>query len=440
MVHKLIWKLTILITSILLSYSALAAYDPNRFDPENAAHWYLRAFAHYEEPDEINLPNYALGEGQSTPEIEAYLEKQQPVLRLVMQASKIDRCDWQYTPQVKLSKERLDLLDKAKEISFLLLAKARYDKDQGLQENLCNTFDLILQLAARLDTDLLLDHLASSALRSMTYDAIHQYLYDYPNMPLTELYRAKQLLEDESAQSTVSYKDTVIREIENVRVMLTDYQRYVYSEPFLVKQMGVPAEQLSEDFYRRNLLFYNGYMAQYLSYLDLPYPEACRKITELGEELKAKARLYFLEYRDQLEEKAEDYLSEVASKFLKDEFDSASIANFEPRLLGEIDVEYLEKCDFLFCLLAAAKTPTTLSVATRIGTKLNALKAAVPILIRYRKTNTIPDPLPPASPHDLFSDKPFPITRTSEGFKLKCRGEDWLRKEVYEYEFVLPQN
>lgn len=427
-------------TIILLSISGLAGYDPNCFDPENAAHGYRKAYALYEEPNAINLRDYAYCESTLTPEIERHLKKQQSVIKLVIQASAIERCDWQFDPFIKTSEERMHHLTQAKNISWLLLANARYQQDKGLSKSPFDTYNSLLQFAAHLDADSHFDHMIALSLRTMTFEAIHQYLNHHPEAHPAELHAVQSLLNNEANRNKITCKDTVARSIEKTREILTNYKQYLYDDHFLTKQIGIPAEQLSGDFYTRNLQFYNDYMNKYLSYHSLPYPEACRKITDLGENLKTKGRIYFMEYRDRLRTKITEYESEVLSKLSTHELDPVSLPNMEPRFLAEIEVDYLEKCDFLYSLFCVPNSATMFSIETRICTQFNALTAGIQLLVRYRDTKTIPEKLPADSPHDLFSDKPFLVIKTTEGFKLKCQGNDLSSKKVHEYEFILPKN
>ena len=51
----------LVIVGIMLSSSfVLGAYDPNDFDEGNAAHWYRKAFALYEEPEGIDPSEYVI--------------------------------------------------------------------------------------------------------------------------------------------------------------------------------------------------------------------------------------------------------------------------------------------------------------------------------------------------------------------------------------------
>ena len=417
-----------------------APYNPNTFTPDNAAYWYPKAFNLYEDPNGFDLADYTGGDIELTPQIEHYLISQQPVIDLLKKAAQIKHCDWQYDPLANGFYSPAPYLDNAKKAAFLLLADGRYQETKNPDTGTKTLFEPVLQLASHMDSDDPINHLLVLALRSTTCNYIREYLNRHPNMPLTDLYEAKTLLRNESARYTITYKDTVIRSIENTQKILTDYKRYVYSDHFLVKQIGIPAEKLSEDFYTRNLQFYNHYMDEYKNYLNLPYPDAYQKITDLGEKLKEKGRLYFMEYREQLRKKIEDYESEILPKIIQKELTPASIQSLGPRLFSDIDIEYLENCDFLYSLFCVPTSPKVFSLDTEIRTKLNALQTGINLLLRYRKNKSLPDKLPFNNPGDLFSNKPFELIKTGNGFKLKCQGEDLDYNEVYGYEFKLPKD
>jgi hypothetical protein len=109
------------------------------------------------------------------------------------------------------------------------------------------------------------------------------------------------------------------------------------------------------------------------------------------------------------------------------------------RLLKDVKIKLIEDCDFLFTAISAEENPRMLSVDTKIRTDLNALEVGIDTLIQYQTTKQVPEKLHPSLPKDLFSNKPFLIVKTDDGFKLKCQGEDLSRNEIYEYEFKLPK-
>lgn len=71
--------------------STAAAYPP-----DNAAVLYYQAFMLYQAEDEIKpmLDDYWHGQIKLNETLEAYLAKNRPVIDMVLDATRIDRCDW----------------------------------------------------------------------------------------------------------------------------------------------------------------------------------------------------------------------------------------------------------------------------------------------------------------------------------------------------------
>ena len=417
--YNLTRKLVIAATMILLSTCALAEYDPNNFDPHNAAHWYRKAFALYEEPNDVDLSGYIGGDIELTPKIEQFLKKQKTVIDLITKATQIEHCDWEYD---SLAEELyssanntcstiscIDNIICAKKITILLIADARYKEMKGQHQRVHIQFEPALQLSLHIDSEDLLNHLVSLSLRMMSYNAIREYLNRHPDCRLTDLYNAELFLKKESKRQR-NY--TLTGEIQYMTEVLTDYKKYVYSDKLLTETWGVPIKKLSKDFYKRNLDYYRNYMLKQQEHFDLPYPQAIQKNDELWENFREKARKCFSEYGDPF-----DYRDRL--------------------MMADVNIEDIEKCDFLFTMIAGPYCTSVFSIDVRVRTELNALQAGIDLLIRYRSTKKIPERLPSNSPKDLFSDKPFLIIKTENGFNLKCQGEDLHRNNIYEYEFLL---
>jgi len=76
-----------------------------------------------------------------------------------------------------------------------------------------------------------------------------------------------------------------------------------------------------------------------------------------------------------------------------------------------------------------------LSITVRINTFTNAVRAAIEIYVINAKTGSLPDELPDSLPGDLFSSQPFKYEKTTEGFILRCRGKDPVKKKIHKYVF-----
>ena len=404
---------------LVLSFCTFAKYDPNTFDPDNAAHWYRKAFALYEEPNGIDLGEFVYGEMELTPKIEKFLEKQQPVIELIKKASQLEHCDWEIEPLLHDISPHLDVAENAKNISYFLLANIRYCETKNQKRKIFDDFKLSLQLAYNIDSNVLIRHLTSLALRTMTYDAIHEYLNRHLDCKINFLYNIENLIKKEYQLYKFSYIDTRNHGVKLAIKHLTDYKKHIYSDKWWTEEWGIPVEKLSEDFYRRNLDFHKNYMHTIQNFLELPYPEATKKIDLFNQTFFESIRNYFSEHKEAIDKR---------------------INNLDGLMLADIELEHIEKCDFLYTIISASHLTTTFSIETKTLTKLNALKVGTKLLIEHRETKEIPETLPLNSPIDLFSNKPFLIVKTEDGFKLKCQGKDLTNDEINEYEFKLPKD
>jgi hypothetical protein len=421
--------------------SAATGWDPNTFTPDNAAYWYQKAFDRCEDPNGFDLDEYAAGDIELSPQIEKYLIHQQPVIDLLKKAAQTKHCDWQFEPLANGTFSLPPYLCDAKKAAYLLLANGRYQKLKNPDINLNILFEPILQLASAIDSDFLINHLTALALRATTYNQIHEYINRHPNWSLTDLYRMETFIVNEVKRPKLSYADTMNGEIKSAKRMLTEYKQYIYNDTFWTQVWGIPVEKLSEDFYKRNYLFFQDYMLRRETYLNLPYPEATEKCLQLKDDLRNRFKQYFADYTDIFQENR--------------------VYNENTQLLEDVKIELIEDCDFLFTVISDVDIPGIFSVDTKTNNYLNALQAGIKVLIRYRTTSHIPENMPFNSPKDLFSDKPFLIIKTADGFKLRCQGEDLSRSqikkkadeldmktpdtitfdnEIHEYEFTLPKD
>jgi hypothetical protein len=86
-------KLTklVLVAAVLMHASPALAYPP-----DNAAVLYYKAFTLYEQPDNIGnaLWDYWKGKIESNEKIEECIEKNRRIIDIVLDATRIDDCDW----------------------------------------------------------------------------------------------------------------------------------------------------------------------------------------------------------------------------------------------------------------------------------------------------------------------------------------------------------
>jgi hypothetical protein len=75
------------------------------------------------------------------------------------------------------------------------------------------------------------------------------------------------------------------------------------------------------------------------------------------------------------------------------------------------------------------------NVGIRSDTSSNALKTAIELYIIAAQTGSLPDSLPADMPKDLYSCEDFEYQKTADGFTLRCKAADPVKKEIYEYKF-----
>ena len=410
----------IALAAVMLTAGAYAAYDPNHFDPDNAAHWYRKAFALYEEPNDIDLLDFAKGKIELTPGIKQFLEKQQPVIDLVMKATHIEKCDWQFDRLASGVYSVSPYLGDFRQITFLFAANIRYKQITSQDEDIKSLFSPLLQISRHADSPDFIDHFTTLTIRSIAYDSMYHYLEHCSDFQLIDLYRIKDLIHKESNYRTLTCKDVLTENIQHAKIVLMDSKKYIYDDPYWTETWGLPTKQLSEDFYKRNFVQYKEYMLNRQNCLDLPYLQAIKKIEIITEDFRENIRKQLPELKDitnNLEYGHKQFFIRIAS-------------------------ERIEQCDLIYTLISTGDFISIVSYETRIQTKLNALEAGIQLLIRYRSLHNLPEKLSFNSPKDLFTDKPFELVTTENGFKLVSKGSDYTgdKKELYEYEFVLPED
>jgi hypothetical protein len=240
------------VLTVCLSVCTFAQYDPNHFDPNNAAHWYRKAFALYEEPNDIDLDAYIGGKIELTPAIADFLKSQKPVIDLVTKAAQIEHCDWQHEYLANGTFSLPPYSYSGKNIAILLLAYGKYQEDTNPDITINSIFEPPLRLASHIDSNVLIDHLVACAIRSITYDEILKYLNRHLNCSVAYLDRAEMFIRNKAVRPKISYADTMNSEIKFATIILTQYKEYIYNDTYWIQDWGVPVEKLSEAFYKRN--------------------------------------------------------------------------------------------------------------------------------------------------------------------------------------------
>jgi hypothetical protein len=143
----------------------------------------------------------------------------------------------------------------------------------------------------------------------------------------------------------------------------------------------VPANQ---QFFAKNITYWNNYMDGVEAAFDLPYPQGYAKLKKLDEGLSK---------------------------------------------------EFNKNTDATLTTVFGPTWQRIYTISIRLNTHSNAIKTAIEIYLIKAKTGKLPDTLPAGLPGDLFSSKSFLYEKTIDGFILRRQGKELSRDEVYKYEF-----
>ncbi len=366
---------------LLVSAPSVLAYPP-----DNAAVLYYKAFTLYEKEDGIDLWDYFKGNIESNEKIEQYLKKNRRIINIVLDATRIDHCDWglDYSQGTEIL---LPPLHKAREIFVLLAVDARMQTQRGEYRQALDRCMSIYRMARHLNERPILSYLMGTAINAANHKCLTLILSDMPQDIETLTWLRDEIAEFDkrpfSIEPVLSWK----REAGIISMSPEKIGNAVRSGlddgPFKEKVLKKILEA-DEQFFDRNKAYWNEYMDAVQAAFDLPYLGAYSKLKQLD---------------------------------------------------GKPSKEFTKNPD---ATLTAACSPTWLkiyTISTRLGSHSNAIRAAIDIYIIKAKTGRLPDALPADLPKDLFSGKDFEYKKTRDGFVLRCQGKDLSKDKIYEYEF-----
>ncbi|HUS73384.1 MAG TPA: hypothetical protein VMY06_09990, partial [Sedimentisphaerales bacterium] len=162
---------------LLVSASSVLAYPP-----DNAAVLYYKAFMLYEPPDNTGpmLWDYWKGNIESNEKIEGFLKNNRRVIDIVLDATRIDHCDWglDYSQGTEVL---LPPQNKAREIFVLLAVDARMQAQRGDYKKALGRCMSIYRMARHLNERPLITYLVGCAINASTHKYITtQFLSEMP--------------------------------------------------------------------------------------------------------------------------------------------------------------------------------------------------------------------------------------------------------------------
>jgi hypothetical protein len=359
----------------------------------NAALLYYQAFLLYEKPDETMskmLSDFRNGKIKANEVIEQHIEKNKKVVDFIVKAANIPNCDWgyDYSQGFELVMPNLAHL---RRITYLIQAEAKLLAEKGDYQTALERCLSMHKMALHAADRTIIGYLVAIAISGRANSAIQNILKDTPDNPelLNSLKENYIAIDDKFP----SLKDIIVQEgqicaatmrKEKIQSLFKATPDEVTSDPKIVERIL----SADEDFFKRNRDYWFKSIDTFKAAMEsaLPYQQTYAKLIELQKKIE---------------------------KEVNDNPDAT---------LASISLNSLEKI-------------YTLEV--RRKTQVNAIKAAIEIYLIKAKTGKLPDALPAGLPGDLFSGKPFEYKKTSDGFILRCQGEELSDKDkkIHEYEF-----
>ena len=367
---------------LLVSSPSLSAYPP-----DNAAVLYYKAFMLYEPEHQIDLWDYWKGNIKSNEKIEEFLKKNRRIIDIVLDATRIDHCDWglDYSQGAEVL---LPPHHKARQIFALLAAEARMQADRGDYKKALGRCISIYRMARHLNERPIICYLVGTAINSATHKYITtQFLSEMPQDTETLTWLRDELAEFDkqpySIKPTLRWKrEAAIISMSPERI--GDVVESGLDDGPTKKKTLERIRTADQQFFDRNREYWNNYMNGIEAAFDLPYPQGYAKLKKLDDELS-------------------------------DEFATNPNATLTA------------------CLEPGFFRIYVSSVLSENGS--NAIRTAVEIYLTKAATGSLPETLPAGVPCDLYSGKPFQYEKTADGFILRCQGRDLNKDEIYEYEF-----
>jgi len=391
-IHSIKSYVTLLLLIAFVTNTAVSAYPP-----DNAAILYYKAFMLLQES--VNVPTEVMadfmdGKIKSNEDIKEHLEYSQSALKILEEASKIEKCQWALDHSKGFDLPMPEL-SKARKAAFLLVTDAQKLTEDG---NIKEAFSRCLtahRMANHLSSDdLLISNLVGIAIHAKSDKTIKNILSRTSNSAEMLVWLKGKIVtvsQKQSSLKTVLKAESEIAVREMRKEKLADI---LDLEPDGEIWKKLPADSLEkikqgdEAFFKASRTYYTNFITTVQEILNMPYPEAYRQLEELTQ------------------------------KSIKD-------ASTNP---GAV-----------FAVIFAPTLTKLLSMEIRYKTSVNALDCALGIYAHKAGAGELPDEIPADSPKDLFSGKDFEYEKTKDGFVFRCRGKDLFKDEIHEYEFKVPK-
>jgi hypothetical protein len=370
---------------LVLLISATSAFA---YPPDNAAVLYYKAFMLYESPDDLGtmLWDYWKGKIKSNEKIEEFMKKNRRVIDIALDATRIDHCDWglDYSRGTEVL---LPPHHKARDIFALLAAEARMQADNGDYKKALGRCLSIYRMARHLNERPIVNYLVAIAINAVNNQCITLFLSEMPQNTEILTWLRGELAELDKQPFSIEPVLHWKREAGIISMSperISDAVQSGLDDGPTKKKILERISTANQQFFAKNITYWNSYMDSLEAAFDLPYPQGYAKLKKLDEKLSK---------------------------------------------------EFNKNPDVTLTTVFAPTWQRIYTLSIRFNTHSNALKAAIEIYLIKAKTGKLPDALPAGLPGDLFSGKDFKYEKTKDGFILHCQGKDLDKDEIYKYEF-----
>lgn len=361
------------------------------YPPDNAAVLYYRAFMLYEPGNGIQsvLQDYRQRQVERNEEIEQHLAKNKVVIDMVLDASRIDHCDWalDYSRGLEVV---LPPHNKAREVFFLITAEATMQFDLGNYRTALERCVGMYRMANHLNERTLTCYLVGAAVTSATNGSVTRFLSAMPaDVEVLTWFRNELAALDKrpfSVHPSLAWqREAGIISMSAERI--DSVVQAVFDEGELKERVLERIRTAEPHFYTRNIAYWKSFMDRIQGAFEMPYEAGYKEIERLSKETEA-------------------------------DFDRNPDAS-----------------------LTAFLTPAFLAVraaSMRVQSGSNAIRGAVEVYLSEARTGRLPEALPEDAPSDPFSGKPFLYEKADDRFILRCRVKQTPEKtEANQYEFKI---
>jgi len=374
-------------TVVLLSLMSLIA-PPAAFGypPDNAAVLYYKAAGLCRIDSQVDsvLTDLRKGKAKINDEIRKVVEENRETIIALLDACEVKKCDWgiNYARGFELMPPRYATL---RQLSTLVVAEARIhaqDRDYRTALDRCLSLH---KMAAHVNDRLFISHLVGIAINAMAHDCMTEVLSAMPPDAGALTWLKAELTEIEDLPLSIGPALDGERQAGAVSITMERMASVVktdFGDETFRKTVLKRVRAGDEEFFNKNRAAWIQYWDEITAAFALPYPEA---------HLQLK-RVY---------------------------------AKFESKPDAVLMTQLLPSCE-------AMCTQWTKSKA-----RYNAIRVAIDLYLTQAKTGSLPNELPPETPHDPFSGKPFRYKKTADGFVLQCQGKDLDKDRTYEYAFAI---